>query len=83
MRDFDGNKKDNSYLFDGLNIRQIDGKYLAHMGKYPVINLTLKSAKQGDFEMAHTMLCRRIAEEFDRHKYILKRRELLCQILTN
>ncbi len=71
MRGFDGKKKDNSYLFDGLDIMQAGEKYLAHMGQYPVINLTLKSAKQGDFEMAYYMLCRQIAEEFKRHRYLL------------
>lgn len=28
-------------------------KYTSHMGKYPVINLSLKSGKQPTFKMAH------------------------------
>lgn len=55
-RDDDGEKVDNKYLFDGLNIMQTDENYLAHMGQYPVINLSLKSGKQPDFEMARDSL---------------------------
>ena len=41
-----GEKKDNTYLFEGLNIMKEGEKYTSYMGKYPVINLSLKSAKQ-------------------------------------
>ena len=43
--EFTGEKIDNSYLFEGLNIKVAGEKYTKDMGKYPVINLSLKSAK--------------------------------------
>lgn len=71
-RDDNGKKIDNKYLFDGLNIMQTGERYLAHMGQYPVINLSLKSGKQPDFEMARDSLIDEIQQEFQRHKYIIK-----------
>ena len=49
---FENSEKDNSYLFENLNIMKAGEKYISHMGKYPVINLSLKSAKQPNFELA-------------------------------
>ena len=42
------------------------------MGKYPIINLSLKSAKQRNKELAFKCLREEIANEFRRHQYILK-----------
>lgn len=70
-RTFDGEKVDYACLFEGLKIMDSGEQYLQHMGKYPVISLTLKSAKQGSFEMAYTMLTREISAEFERHRFIL------------
>lgn len=67
----DGAKKDNRYLFEGLDIMRAGEEYLSHMGQYPVINLSLKSAKQPDFKLAYAMLKKEIAEEFGRHRFIL------------
>ena len=36
---FTGEKIDNSYLFEGLNIKAEGEKYTKYMGKYPVINI--------------------------------------------
>ena len=48
-------------------------KYVEQMGQYPVIALTLKSAKQSSFDSAYYKLKEEIAEEFKRHeKQILK-----------
>ena len=69
---FTGEKIDNSYLFEGLNIKSEGEKYTQYMGKYPVINLSLKSAKQPTFELAFISLVRRISEEYRRHSFILK-----------
>lgn len=69
---YNGEKKDNRYLFDGLKIMNAGEKYLNYMGKYPVISLSLKAAKQPDFEMAYAMLARQIAEEYKRHYFILQ-----------
>ncbi|MDE6251057.1 MAG: ATP-binding protein [Lachnospiraceae bacterium] len=70
--EYNGEKKDNRYLFDGLKIMNAGEKYLNYMGKYPVISLSLKAAKQPDFEMAYAMLARQIAEEYKRHYFILQ-----------
>lgn len=66
-----GTKLHNTELFQGLNIMEAGEQYLSHMGQYPVINLSLKSGKQPDFDMAYHMLIRQIAEEYKRHIYIL------------
>lgn len=47
---------------------QAGPEYTRHMGKYPVINLTLKSAKQPDFESAYYTIQAEIAAEFERHR---------------
>lgn len=69
--DFSGNLVDNTCLFDGLNIMHTDKSYKEHMGQYPVIFLTLKSAKQPDFQMAYAAMREVIASEFSRHKWVL------------
>lgn len=69
--DFNGNPVDNSELFAGMKIMEAGERYTNEMGKYPVINLSLKSAKQPTYELAYTMLTRRIAEEYKRHSYII------------
>ena len=58
-------------LFHGLKIMEQGETYTEHMGNYPVINLTLKSAKQPSFESAYSKLRKAIADEFQRHQYIL------------
>jgi hypothetical protein len=70
-RNRDGEKVDNSYLFEGLNIMSQGEEYLSHMGQHPVINLSLKSGKQPDFEMTYGSLLDEIQNEYFRHKYIL------------
>ena len=49
---FEKGDKDNSHLFQGLKIMEAGEKHLSHLGKYPVISLTLKSAEQPTFEEA-------------------------------
>ena len=60
-------------LFQNLKIMQAGEKYLSHMGKYPVIHLTLKSAKQPEWRLAFHMLRRELAREFRRHDFVLGR----------
>ena len=62
----------NRTLFQGLKIMDAGGEYAGQMGKYPVISLTLKSAKQPAFESAYVKLKRELAEEFKRHSFILE-----------
>ncbi len=73
---FEKREEDNAYLFENLNIMKAGEEYTSHMGQYPVINLSLKSAKQPNFELAYISIARRIAEEYKRHEYILKSENL-------
>lgn len=72
MRTDSGEKKDHAYLFENLQIMEAGEEYLAHMGSYPVISLTLKDAKQPDFELAYEAVKWQIADEYARHQYILQ-----------
>lgn len=70
--DRDGNVVDNSRYFDGMKIMDAGDEILNMMGQYPVINMSLKSAKQGDFYNAFTMLRKEIIGEYRRHDYLLE-----------
>ena len=70
VHDPDGCSDDNSSLFKGLKIMDAGERYTRHLGQYPVICISLKSARQPDFEKAFIMLKRQIADEFRRHKYV-------------
>jgi len=63
----------NKELFQGLKIMDAGEMYTGQMGMYPVINLTLKSAKQAVFESAYDKIKNEIAEEFKRHEFVLER----------
>ena len=84
-RSRDGEQTGYAHLFENLKITECGPEYLQHMGKYPVIQLSLKSAKQAGFQSAYTMLARGIAEEFDRHQYILSDSRLvsICSIVRS
>lgn len=71
-RDRKGNKIDNSRYFQGKKIEDYKEITAAHMGKYPVISLSLKSAKQPDYEMAFGAVRNLIQGEYGRHLYVLK-----------
>ena len=47
---------DNGYLFDGLKITECGDEIMQHQQQYPVIFLSLKSAKQPNFEEAYKKL---------------------------
>lgn len=64
---FEEGKTDNTELFHGLKIMDAGKKYLAHMGKYPVISISLKSMKQYSYELAFDMLKKAVEGEFTRH----------------
>ena len=66
-----GEKVDNGYLFDGLKITECGEEIMRHQQQYPVIFITMKSAKQPTYELAYAELKKRIYEEFDRHQYVL------------
>ena len=60
--------KRNADLFSGLAIAEAGESYTKEMGQYPVIMLTLKSAKQRTYEEAFYCLKEAIAEEYARHE---------------
>lgn len=69
-RDSMGDKIDNSHYFEGKKITGCGESYMDHQGKYPVIHLTMKSARQPSYDMAYGILQKTIAEEFRRHEYV-------------
>ncbi len=68
--DREGNVIDKSRYFEGKKIMDADEEILSRMGRYPVISLSLKSAKQPDFKTAALCLRDEIVAEFDRHIYL-------------
>lgn len=64
---FEQGKADNAELFRGLKIMDAGEKYLVHMGKYPVISISLKSMKQYSYESAFEMLKKVVGEEYKMH----------------
>ena len=68
--DRNGNLVDNIRYFTGKKIMEAGAKVLSMMGKYPVIKLSLKSAKQPDFRAAVLQLRDEIIAEYDRHIYL-------------
>jgi hypothetical protein len=62
---------DTSYLFKDLKIWNAGEKYKVHMGKYPMIYLTFKNAKQDNWKKTLGNLKKTIAAEYRRHNYIL------------
>ena len=67
-----GEKIDNGHLFDGLAISRCGEDILKHRQQYPVIFISLKSAKQPDFDMAYRCLADEISKEFERHRYLTR-----------
>lgn len=67
-----GKNAENKELFRDLKIMKAGEGYVEQMSRYPVINLTLKSAKQPVFESAYSKLKYEIAEEYKRHLSVLE-----------
>lgn len=59
-------------LFEGLDITKETELCERHMGKYPVISLTLKDVEGGSYEDAAEMLSEVIKTEARRHQYLLE-----------
>ncbi len=74
--DRDGNVIDNHKYFAGKKIMDAGAEVLSMMGEFPVIKLSLKSAKQPDFHTAFMKLREEIIYEFDRHIYLMDSKEL-------
>lgn len=62
---------ENKQLFTNMKILDAGEKYTSEMGQYPVISLSLKSAKQPTWELAYGCLKETIGNEFLRHIQIL------------
>ncbi|WP_394919139.1 AAA family ATPase [uncultured Robinsoniella sp.] len=70
---FEISEENNKEIFSDLKIVLAGEQYMKYQGKYPVINLTLKGAKQANFEYAILSIKRAISSEFQRHrKEVLK-----------
>ncbi|MBR1628349.1 MAG: AAA family ATPase [Lachnospiraceae bacterium] len=74
--DYDGNVVDNARYFTGKKIMEASPEILAMQGQYPVLFMTLKSAKQPNFKNAFYQLRNVIASEVDRHRYLLESEKL-------
>ena len=70
-------------LFSELKIMEAGEKYTSMMGQYPVIFLTLKSAKTGDEKSAFEALKNEIAREYRRHDFVLESDRLSEQDKTD
>ena len=68
---FEKSEQDNRHLFQNLKIVEAGEKYTSQLGKYPVISVSLKSAKQRSFQSAHRQLKNELINEFIRHSYVL------------
>lgn len=74
--DRDGNPVDNRRYFEGKKIMSCGDEIRSKMGQYPVIKLSLKSAKQPDFYTAFTKIRDEIINEFSRHDYLIHSKKL-------
>ena len=62
----------NSALFDGLEIAKYRELCEKHMGKYPVISITLKDVSGGSFDAAKRVLRSVIGDEAMRFQFLLQ-----------
>ncbi|HCT89845.1 MAG TPA: AAA family ATPase, partial [Lachnospiraceae bacterium] len=59
-------------LFGGMKIMEAGESYTGQMGMYPVFELTLKSAKQEDYDTAYYMIENAVSTEFERHRRMVE-----------
>ena len=67
---FDITEKDNAYLFDGLKISEYYDELAMYRNTHPVITLSLKCAKQGNYEKAVYNIKEEIQEQFEKFQYV-------------
>lgn len=67
---FERSGRDDSYLFKDLAIAGTGEKYLSHMGRYPVIGISLKGMKLPTYEAAFSAFKQIVGDEFWRHREI-------------
>ena len=68
---FEKEEQDTSHLFKGLNIWKNE-KCRALQGQFPVIFISLKDVKHFSWEESFEALRMIVAEEFERHNYLVK-----------
>lgn len=66
----------NQDLFQGLQIMDQGERYTQEMCGYPTINLSLKSSKQPNWELAYGCLKEAIGEEYSRHRNVMESLDL-------
>lgn len=69
--DSNGNVIDKRRYFEGKKIMSASQEILSMMGRYPVIKLSLKAAKQPRYKSAILQLRDEIVSEFNRHIYVM------------
>ncbi|MDD6484208.1 MAG: AAA family ATPase [Clostridiales bacterium] len=67
---FDITEKDNACLFDDLKISGYYDELAMYRNTHPVISLSLKCAKQGDYAKAIYSLRYEIQEQFKKYRYV-------------
>ena len=67
---FDINEKENAYLFNGLKISEHYGEVQRHRNAYPVISLSLKEAKQDNFDSAFYRIRDEVQKQYEKYGYI-------------
>lgn len=72
---FEKTTESNAHLFQNLKIAE-DKECMAHMGQYPVINISFKSGKQNNFELTLASIKKVIAEEYRRYSEVLLKSEV-------
>lgn len=68
---FEKSNEDTSIYFRDLKIWKYGEKYTSYQGKYPVIYLSFKDAKQDSWDDTYHHICECIRTEFERHRYVL------------
>ena len=67
---FDITEKENAYLFDGLKISEHYDEAAEYRNTHPVIMLSLKCGKQGDYNRAIRSICFEIQEQFKKYRFV-------------
>lgn len=68
---FDIAEKDNAYLFNDTNIMRHADEIAPYRNAFPVISVSMKCAKQGNYSRALFGICMEIREQFIKFSYVL------------
>ncbi|QXM05194.1 AAA family ATPase [Crassaminicella indica] len=68
---FEKNDEDNKYLFENLKVNKYKD-IMDMQGKYPVIYLTFKDIKDGNFQKCYEKMKEIISKEYSRHRYLIE-----------